>query len=480
MPERRPANLRNVLSFAAVLVTLLAATAATSLVLATSVLQKMTADIAASVESVHAIEEAEVTLLLHVRAQSRGEQRESADQVRAWLDQAERYATSSTEARALDDVRVAVDRYFEVAAKPDAAPAELEQLEAKAIEALERLGEIDLASTRAAHERAIQWDRIANFAGLVLAFSIVVITALLVLWLRRRVIRPLFALAETMKRFGAGERELRAVEEGPTELRDMTHRFNDMAESIAAQRQAQTAFLGGVAHDLRNPLSALKLAVELLDPNQPLPSEAQLRRTIGIISRQINQLERMVGDFLDMAKIEAGELELSIADHDIRAIVGDSIELFEPTSRSRFHVAMPDVPIVVACDAVRIGQAITNLVSNAIKYSPPDEPIDIKVATAGDEVTIEVTDRGVGIPRADHERIFEPFRRGATRHNVPGTGLGLYNVQRIVQAHAGRIEVDSVPSVGSTFRVRLTTSRSYSDPLPTPAPSAVAGSARPH
>ena len=121
-----------------------------------------------------------------------------------------------------------------------------------------------------------------------------------------------------------------------------------------------------------------------------------------------------------------------------------------------------------------IGQAITNLVSNTVKYSPPEEPIEIKIATAGEEVTIEVTDHGVGIPRDDHQRIFEPFRRGATRHNIPGTGLGLYNVQRIVQAHAGRIEVDSVPSVGSTFRVRLITSRSYSGPRPTPASSAVA------
>jgi two-component system, OmpR family, sensor histidine kinase MtrB len=474
MSERRPATLRNVLSFAAVMVTLLAATSAISLVLATSVLQKMTSDIAASVESVRTIEEAEVALLLHVRAKDRGEQRESAVQVRQLLDEAAQYVTSGDEARALGEAKAEVNRYFELAAQPGAVPAEVATQEARAIDTLEKLGEIDVAHTRAAHARAIRWDRIANLAAIVLGFAIVVITAALVMWLRRRVIRPLFALADTMQRFGAGDRSLRAAEQGPTELREMTHRFNDMAESIAAQRQAQTAFLGGVAHDLRNPLSALKLAVELIGPNQPLPSEAQLRRTLGVISRQINHLERMVGDFLDMAKIEAGELELSIAEHDIRAIVGDSVELFAPMARSRFHVAMPDEPVVVACDAVRIGQAITNLVSNAIKYSPPDEPIDVKVARAGDEVTIDVIDRGVGISKAERERIFEPFRRGATRNTVPGTGLGLFNVQRIVQAHAGRIEIDSVPSVGSTFRVRLTTSRSSTGQQPTPASTAAA------
>src|SRR6185503_1699477 len=94
----------------------------------------------------------------------------------------------------------------------------------------------------------------------------------------------------------------------------------------------------------------------------------------------------------------------------------------------------------------------------------------IVVTTADEEVTIAVTDRGVGIPPGDHKRIFEPFRRGASRNTVPGTGLGLANVKRIVQAHAGgRIEVDSVPSVGSTFRIYLPTCRSYSDQRPTQA-----------
>jgi signal transduction histidine kinase len=458
MSERRPANLRNVLSFAAVTVTLLAATAAISLVLATSVLQKMTSDIAASVESVRTIEEAEVTLLLHVRARDHGEETQAAGEVRELLEEAGRYVRNGDEETALYDARFAVDKYFNLAQNLDAPADQVKLLETAAIDALERLGDLDVEHTRAAHRRAIRWDRIANIAAIVLGCAIVAITGALVLWLRRRVITPLFALARTMKQFGEGDRTLRAAELGPTELREMTRSFNDMAESIAAQRQAQTAFLGGVAHDLRNPLSALKLATTFVGPNDPLPPEAQLRKTLGIITRQIVQLERMVGDFLDMAKIEAGELEL-----------------FEPTSRERFHVTMPDGPVIVPCDSVRIGQAVTNLISNAIKYSPPDEPIDVTVAASGNDVTIEVRDRGVGIPRDDHKRIFEPFRRGATRSTVPGTGLGLFNVQRIVQAHAGRIEVDSVPAVGSTFRLRLTSDRSYSDQRSTPASPAAAG-----
>jgi signal transduction histidine kinase len=456
MTRGRPANLRTVLSVAAVLVTLLATTAALSLVLATSVLQRMTADIAQSVESVRTTEDAEVALLLHVRASDPQEERQLAAQLTGLLEEAKQYVSTAEEALVLSSAKLEVGMYLERAADPTAPMQLIRTHEARAIEALDRLGDLEVAQSRDAHARATHWDRIATVAGIVIGICIVAVTGALVLWLRRRVIRPLFALADTVKQFGDGNRMVRAQEDGPTELRDMTRSFNEMADAIAAQRQAQTAFLGGVAHDLRNPLSALKLAVDVVEPEQPLPPEPQLRRMLAILGRQIDHLDRMVGDFLDMEKIEAGTLELAVAQNDVRPIVRDSMELFPASARLRFHVAMPDEPAVILCDPVRIGQAVTNLVSNALKYSPPGEPIDITVSAGPAEVTIEVTDRGVGIPREDQKRIFEPFRRGATRNTVPGTGLGLFNVRRIVQAHGGRIEVESVPALGSTFRIHLT------------------------
>src|SRR5262249_49080032 len=125
MSARRPANLRNVLSFAAVMVTLLATTAALSLVLATSVLQRMTVDIANSVENVRAIEEAEVALLFHLRATSRAEKDKSAEQVRARLDEAKVYITNAEEATVLGEARTKVDEYFAVARQPDASVEEI-------------------------------------------------------------------------------------------------------------------------------------------------------------------------------------------------------------------------------------------------------------------------------------------------------------------------------------------------------------------
>jgi signal transduction histidine kinase len=456
MSTRRFANLRNVLSLAAVVVAVLVVTAAVALVIATRVLANTRTEIAASVESVRTIEEAEVNMLLHVRSEDDGARKEFQNQIRSLLDDAARYVTSPEETRALGNARVEVERYLEDANDASTSEEMLHARETAAIAALERLVDIDVAHTRAAQARALQWTQVASFAGIAFGIAIIVITLALVLWLRRRVLRPLFGLANTLKQFGEGKRTVRADEEGPTELREMAQRFNEMADSIAAQRQAQVAFLGGVAHDLKNPLSALKLAVEMVEPTAPLPPEPRIRRTLDVISRQIDQLDRMVGDFLDMAKIEAGELALHIEPHDIRQVVRSSFELFDETTRSRFRITLPDEPIVVACDGVRIGQAVTNLISNAVKYSPKDQPVRIVVIAYDDDVAIEVTDRGVGIPDEDHERIFAPFQRGrAAKSDVAGTGLGLFNVQRIVQAHRGRIELESEPQKGSTFRIWL-------------------------
>jgi len=151
MSKRRPPTLRNVLSIAAVMVTLLAATAAIALVLATSVLQKMTSDIAASVESVRTIEEAEVTLLLHVRALDRGERRESAAQVRDLLVEARKYVTNGGEEAALQEARVAVDRYFAVAEQALASANDVKLHESAAIDALDH-GQRERGSDRIADE----------------------------------------------------------------------------------------------------------------------------------------------------------------------------------------------------------------------------------------------------------------------------------------------------------------------------------------
>lgn len=437
-----------------VVVGLLAVLSAGALIATSKVLQRTTSEVSAAVESVRLVEEAEISLLLHGRARDPVLRHDIESDLNAALAGAQQFVTSASERSVMLHASARVAQYLAVAGG-DAVQAA--NAEAAAYAALEQLVAINIEHTRAAHAEANAWQRISNVMGIVLGLAIVGITIALLLWLRRRVIRPLLSLADTVRRFGAGQRTARAVESGPLEIQEMSRRFNEMAESIATQRQANVAFLGGVAHDLRTPLSALGLAVDLLDPNEPLPAEPQLRRTIEVIARQIHHLERMVGDFVDMSTIEQGELELHVGERDVRDIVRDVVGLFSENEsmRGRLQVSVPHEPCLVVCDEVRIGQAITNLLSNAIKYSPSDTPIAVGVrATAGD-VIIEVADHGAGIAREDHERIFEPFRRVGARDLAKGAGLGLFNVKRIVEAHDGRIEVESVPRLGSTFRIHL-------------------------
>jgi signal transduction histidine kinase len=138
-------------------------------------------------------------------------------------------------------------------------------------------------------------------------------------------------------------------------------------------------------------------------------------------------------------------------------VVRNVVDLLEGSAaRERIALRLPADPVHVSCDALRIEQAVGNLVSNAIKYSPPDTPVDVVVEARGHEVAIRVTDRGPGLSADEQARLFEPFRRvGSAAATAPGIGLGLFIVRRIVTAHRGRIEVDSERGRGASFTAYL-------------------------
>jgi signal transduction histidine kinase len=163
----------------------------------------------------------------------------------------------------------------------------------------------------------------------------------------------------------------------------------------------------------------------------------------------------MIADLLDTTRIEAGRLELRLQVADARELVRGVAELFAATSPDHHvRVLVPDAGIPVRCDPVRVEQVITNLVSNAIKYSPAGGEIDLEAAVVGGRAMVRVTDHGIGLDPQERDRIFEPFHRARRAGDLaPGVGLGLSVVKRIVDAHRGAIEVESEPGRGSTFRV---------------------------
>ncbi|HUS67274.1 MAG TPA: HAMP domain-containing sensor histidine kinase [Kofleriaceae bacterium] len=278
--------------------------------------------------------------------------------------------------------------------------------------------------------------------------------------------RPLVELESTIARFDVDAgRGVRAAEQGPQEIRRIARTFNRMADELARREQRESIFLAGVAHDLRNPLTVIRGSVELvLDAERMAPD--QRRRALERTVRQIDAMDRLLGDFLDARSIQSGRLALRPERHDLCRLAVDVTELFRLSAhRHDISIDVPAEPVFARCDGVRLEQVLVNLLSNAIKYSPDGGAVTVAVRDGGDHGTLVVADEGVGIPADEVDGIFEPFHRASShaRSDIPGTGLGLSTVRRIVEAHGGRIELDSEPGRGTTFRVIIPTASADAD-----------------
>lgn len=439
-------SLRTSMILAIFLVAAIATAVSVALAILTSYLHRTGQHVRDSLESVRIAEELEVDLLTHARATDPLLRDQKARELRANLAVIARYVTSEEEARL---VEVAGHRIEEYLAAEDGTP-----WLPPAFAALEQVLERNVADAERGMAEAEAWDRMGTILGGGSALALVLGALALILWLRRSAFRPVFRLQGVMIAHASGRRDARVEESGPAEFRDIARRFNEMAEALQREHQNRLAFLAGVVHDLKNPITAAQLNLATMRPGRALPPEDQLRDTIQMLKRQMERLHRMVGDLLDSARIEAGQLEFRMLETDLRPIVREVIDLFQTTSpRHTLVAALPDEPVAIRCDPARIAQVLTNLVSNAIKYSPDGGEVRVSLEPGA---AISVQDRGMGIDAADVPRLFEPFRRvGRAAHDIPGAGLGLFASKKIVEGHGGTIEVESEPGKGSTFRVRL-------------------------
>lgn len=453
--RERSFRLRTVLQSITIAVMLLALAFTASLFVMTQYMNQVSAALAAAVENVRAIEETQIALLRHARSPEVA-QKAFEDELLRNLSEVRRGASREV----LDSVnhaQAAAHAYLEAERAP-VPPDNLPALFASSFDMLDAVSDSTIVEARRARETAARWDRALNIAGVTMAAGVLVLTGWLLLWMRNQAFQPVFALARTMEEFARGNHEARAEERGPTELREMVEQFNGMAAALAAQRQARIAFLAGVAHDLRNPLAALALAVARVQPGQPLPPEPKLRRIIELIQRQLQKLEHMVNDFMDVAQIDAGQLRLRLGEHDLVALVQEVVNLFVATgTQHRIELNLPAGDLRARCDALRVEQIVSNLLSNAIKYSPSAQQVEVTLTREGEHALLAVRDYGIGLSEEDQRRLFEPFQRArlAREGTIPGAGLGLYVVHRLVTAHAGQIEVRSRPGEGARFSVRL-------------------------
>jgi signal transduction histidine kinase len=218
-------------------------------------------------------------------------------------------------------------------------------------------------------------------------------------------------------------------------------------------------FVANVSHELKTPLALIRLFAETLELGR-VQSEDKARQYYRLINKESQRLTQLINNILDFSRIEAGRKEYRFAPTDVAQIVGDVVEAYRfPIEQNGFELDVKvaeDLPEVEA-DKEALGQALLNLVNNAIKYSRDGKHLRLEVSRKGDEVRIAVSDRGIGIAKAEQKKIFDKFYRAEDSlvHETKGSGLGLPLVRHIMEAHGGSVDVESAPGRGSTFTLVL-------------------------
>jgi two-component system, OmpR family, sensor kinase len=288
----------------------------------------------------------------------------------------------------------------------------------------------------------------AGLAGLLVA-------AVLSLIIARSVARPLQDVAKAAAAVAEGRLDHRAPVRGPREVKTLAETFNQMAQQVGATQQAQRDFLANVTHDLRTPLTSIQgFSQAIMEGVTSDPGAAQ--RAAQIIHDEAGRLNRMVQELLDLARIEAGRLNMtrhSVRLTEILQAVGERVA---PSAADKGLTLSTEVPALppIAGDGDRLVQVYTNLIDNAIKHTPHGGKITLRAGTQDGGVLVQVCDTGEGIPTDDLPHIFDRFYqvdKSRQRAKRDGAGLGLTIAKGIVDAHGGRLWAESQEGVGTTF-----------------------------
>jgi signal transduction histidine kinase len=293
--------------------------------------------------------------------------------------------------------------------------------------------------------------------SLLLGGSLAIIIALiLTFFLSRRITSPIGVLAKAARRLGRGDLSQRVQLRGKGEVATLAQAFNSMAADLEQVEQLRRNLIADAAHELRTPLSNIQGYLEAIRDGVMKPDAA----TIRSLNEEVALLSRLVNELQDLSLAEAGELKLVYQAEDITNLVKQAVNPWQPqlaTKEISLSFDLPDNLPLVSIDWQRVNQVLHNLLENAVAHTGRGGTITVAAAKQGDWVEISVSDTGEGIPAEDLPNIFERFYRvDKSRARVTGgSGLGLTIAKRLVEAHGGKITVQSKLGKGSRFSFTL-------------------------
>ncbi len=226
------------------------------------------------------------------------------------------------------------------------------------------------------------------------------------------------------------------------------------AQLLQETEKLQTALLNSISHDLRTPLVTITGALSSLD-EMDAELKPETRKSLIVNAREeADRLNRLVGNLLEMTRIDAGAIHLLREPCELQDLIGSALELFAERAKDRpIRIDIPaDLPLI-PLDYVLMVHVLSNIIDNALKYSPAGSPIEISAAMEADQVALEVADHGIGIPQEDLTRIFDKFYRVRRPESVSGTGLGLAICKGIVDVLGGQISARNHPGGGAILRI---------------------------
>jgi signal transduction histidine kinase len=350
------------------------------------------------------------------------------------------------------------------AAQPDSQPSSGSSVLEPIVMAGMQVGYVELSGGPDFGAQALA---AAQRALLIAGSGAVLLAGLLGLFISRRLAAPLVVLSQAAGRMGAGDLTTRAEVRTRDETGALAASFNQMAERLEAsfnqltvERDALKRFISDASHELRTPITALKNFISLLQG----PASADPRAQVEFLAEsqaQIHRLEWITQNLLDLSRLDAGLAPLELAEVSASDLLEASAAPFRLTAVEKgiaLEVRLPQPDFTLRCDHQRMEMALTNLLDNAMKFTPPGGRIELGAEASANGARLWVQDNGAGIAAQDLPHVFERFyTRRAIDHSPAGagSGLGLSIVERIVQDHGGEVQVESEPGHGSSFTITL-------------------------